>query len=322
VWHNPYRGEVDHVVRIARHPAHKQRSYDRRAIDDATPRVELATDERGYLQPSSRSADATATVVFLGGSTTECTAVVAPLRFPAHVETLLRERGLAVDTLNAAVSGNTLHDSLNLLLNHVVSDAPDFAVVMHATNDAGLLAAAGSYEPEMAHALDVRALPRLAKQLASRRSALVGFVRERMAGYAFAPQALETEVLSRSADTIPTQPFAARLRAFAGLARGFGITPVLMTQPLAPTRTDLTPAWANTAAQQRFNDAIRDVARELDVVLIDLDARLRAEIPDWNEPMRYFYDGMHVTDAGSMLYADLIADALEPLVRARLRDAR
>ena len=43
--------------------------------------------------------------------------------------------------------------------------------------------------------------------------------------------------------------------------------------------------------------------------LVDLAARV-AEHPDFRRPGALFYDGLHVTDAGSQVYAKLIAEAL------------
>jgi lysophospholipase L1-like esterase len=317
-WSNPYIGESDRVVLVRHHFAGKNRVYERAAIDPDASQVELATDDRGYLLPSARTPDAVGSVVFLGGSTTECTAVKAELRFPPLVETLLRARGLPVDTLNAGVSGTNAHDSLNSLLNHIVDDKPDLAVLMHAANDAGTLATEGSYGSAMATRFGRLHLLRYAKQLASRNSSIVGFVRHRIASYDFAPMPLTADIAERetpeAAARIPIQPFADRLRAFVGIARGFGIVPVLMTQPLTTQRTALTPAWADSGAQARFNQTTREVATELDVHLIDLDRYMVNEVPGWDEPMKYFYDGMHVTDAGSRLYAEVIATQLRPWI--------
>ena len=63
-------------------------------------------------------------------------------------------------------------------------------------------------------------------------------------------------------------------------------------------------------SQDKANQVIRDVASEHDVVLIDLIAHLRRSVPDFNEPMAIFYDGMHLTDRGSRVLADEIAGRL------------
>jgi lysophospholipase L1-like esterase len=86
------------------------------------------------------------TIAFLGGSTTACNAVQEDARFPGLVGRLLTEPGISTNGLNAVRSGGTLHDTLNVLLNHVLPDEPDIVVVMHATNDIGVLHHQKSYD--------------------------------------------------------------------------------------------------------------------------------------------------------------------------------
>ena len=51
---------------------------------------------------------------------------------------------------------------------------------------------------------------------------------------------------------------------------------------------------------------------------IDL-AREITPLEGWNEPMKVFYDGMHVTDEGSMVQIDLVADTLARLIRTHIK---
>ena len=71
---------------------------------------------------------------------------------------LLAEQGLKVNTLNAGRSGNTLHDSLNILLNHVMDDRPDFVVLMEASNDIGVLVKDGNYRSRTGRLYQARTL--------------------------------------------------------------------------------------------------------------------------------------------------------------------
>jgi len=68
-------------------------------------------------------------------------------------------------------------------------------------------------------------------------------------------------------------------------------------------------AW--TAALRRFNDAARDVARDLDVPFVDLEA---AVPPDW----RYFreenHDGLHMSEQGCILSARALHRVVLPLI--------
>ena len=149
-WHNPYRYEVpEHVLRLPVNHARTDHVVDRSAIDPEQPRVRFRTDERSYILPSRRFDRPDATVAFLGGSTTECMVVQEELRYPARVSYLLEKKGLKVNALNAGRSGNTTHDSINVLLNHIIEDKPDVIVLMHATNDIGVLSVAKSYRQRM-----------------------------------------------------------------------------------------------------------------------------------------------------------------------------
>jgi GDSL-like Lipase/Acylhydrolase family len=311
LWTNPYRNELpDQILPLALHHRHKALPVDRSAIDASAPEVYLRTDDRAYLLPIRHFDHPDATIVFLGGSTTECAAVDEELRFPALVSTLLEEHGLHVTTLNAAKSGNATQDSLNVLLNHVVEDHPDVVVMMHAANDVGILYQAGSYRSRMGAPMTFAVPLRWALQAGSAHSWLLGALRNWTVGSLHpADFQVRAEKKSERAD-LPVDEFEHRLRAFVGIARAFDIVPVLMTQPLITMRTALTPDWTDPVNQERFNETIRRVAADEDVVLIDLARYVAEEVPGWNEPMNVFYDGVHVTNHGSRIYADYITRRL------------
>ncbi len=82
--------------------------------------------------PAQRFDSPSATIVFLGGSTTECLFVAEDLRFPTYVSTLLETKGLQINSMNFGRSANNVQHSINNLINHVVNDEPDIVVMMHA----------------------------------------------------------------------------------------------------------------------------------------------------------------------------------------------
>jgi len=257
----------------------------------------------------------------LGGSTTECMAVDEPLRFPALVSSLLAERGLKVNTLNAGVSGNTLHDSINILVNHVVEDHPDYVVVMNVVNDVGLLDSKGDYRSRMAHPLGWSQFAEAARSELSRRSALMGLLRQVKSGIksSLKIQVNDIQIEWRNnpgrAENIAADQYRAQLRAFVGAAQGLGIQPILMTEPLSGARNSMTPDWADMGAQDRFNAIVRQVGAETHTPVFDLAQHLQDHVPQWDELGKVFYDGMHVNDAGSLVYATFIADQLAKLIR-------
>jgi len=309
-WHNPYRGESpDRIVRLRIHHAAADYIIDREAISPGLEPVRFRTDSRGYIVPSKRFRQPDHRIVFFGGSTTECIAVREEMRFPARVSYLLEENGFRVNTLNLGRSGNTLHDALNLLLDHALLDSPDVAVLMHATNDAGVLKDDPVYRSRMGRLMTASDLFRYLLQKGSNGSALLGMLRSAVTSGG-GPEGPEKGWIKPRFNELPVDQYRDRLEAFVGICRAFGITPVLMTQPLATYRTGLTPQWASTDNQSLFNRIIRQVAEEKNAVLIDLDSYVRTEVRGWNEPMKLFYDGMHVTDQGSEIYARYSSEVL------------
>jgi lysophospholipase L1-like esterase len=63
--------------------------------------------------------------------------------------------------------------------------------------------------------------------------------------------------------------------------------------------------------ERRMNDALRRVAAEQHVTLIDAARAIPAD-------RRYFADFVHFSNAGAALMARTLADGLEPLLRAQL----
>ncbi len=317
-WENPYANEgTAQFVKLRIQPPNMNLRVNRDQIDPELKEVWLRTDQRSYIRPSFESVKPQATIAFLGGSTTECMAVEESLRFPALVATMFAAHGIEVNTLNAGCSGNTLHDSLNILVNHVAEDHPDFVVVMNVTNDLGVLDVDGSYRSRQAHALRLAQVFEFVKLGLSRKSALFGLARRAFSGVKAEvndPSRLRWRNDPDRAAKIIDQQYRARLRAFVGACRGFGMEPVLMTQPLSGAKNELTPKWSDIGGQDRFNFIVREVGGQMNVLVIDLAHHLAESIPDWDEPGRIFYDGMHVNEVGSRVYAEHIFEQLFPLV--------
>jgi lysophospholipase L1-like esterase len=319
-WHNPYRRESpDDLVALKKHHANTDRSFSRALLNGSDERIRLRTDGRSYILPSFQHDDPEATVVFLGGSTTECFAVREDLRFPALVSTLFSEQGLEVNTLNISRSGANLHDCLNVLLNHAINDHPDIAVLMEASNDAGYLRHDGNYLRSMGRTASMKDLAKWAVQIASARSHVIGLVRKSASSHLLRPAdpARDWRQTATPVDSARAEMYRRRLRVFVHMCRDFGIVPVLMTQPFSRQTTSLTPAWLDATAQDQFNEIVREVGRAEGAPVIDLVRYLQEEIPGWNEPNRIFYDAIHVTDNGSRVYAGYIADRLRPLILER-----
>ena len=317
LWDNPYgTGNVREIVELQTGPKNADRLIDRSPINKVKPRIAFRTNARGYIEPALRFAHPDLTVAFLGGSTTECNFVDEDMRFPARASYLLEGKGVRANVLNMGVSGNDTQQSVNNLLNYVVTDKPDIAVLMEAANDIGHLRAHGGYEFEMGQPPTMSTLGRLLFTKGAAHSSILALIRhanflldnKRSIDRAKGGENLELD--TRKAD-VPVEEFKRRVRAFIGISRAFGITPVVMTQPSEGFRNELTPAWVDQSDQALFNQAVRDVAAEQGVALIDLVAFLQAhESANPASAEAIFYDGIHVTDYGSGLYAEHIAERL------------
>jgi lysophospholipase L1-like esterase len=312
-WDNPYqKTHPAMIVELRLLTPLLNRTLNREWLDATEKEVLFHTDSRGYILPVNQFPNPDFTIAFLGGSTTECRYVRDDLRFPALTSALLKDEGFHVNILNAARSGNTSHDSINKYFNHVVLDRPDIVVMMHAINDHGVLAKDANYATRSGQIVDARKQIKWLLLDMSTKSSLFGLFRE--IEYWLVPREVGMLTSSMGAP-IDSAPFIDRLETFVTMVRSFGAVPVLMTQPLAEARTELTPEWADTFNQRRFNDAIRDVAASMNVPLVDIEQRL-ATVPDFVEdPIKYLYDGIHVTDAGSVFYAQEIASILTPLIQ-------
>ena len=316
LWNNPFRNQdASMLVLLRANHSNAHLVFDRSPINRTDPEIRYRTDERGYILPSIRFENPDYTVAFLGGSTTECMYVREEFRFPAHTSALLEEVGYDVNTLNFGRSGNDIHHSINNLLNHVIEDRPDVVVLMHAWNDIGHLTQMGSYQLAMGNRPTMGALGRLFVQKSSPRLNLVSLVRHTIDLQTVKRRLVDgTESSSAGAVELPEtaiSQFKDRLRAFVYLSRAFGITPVLMTQPSSSQRNELTPEWIDRPVQKHFTKAVREVAAEENAELIDLIQFLldkESELGKFPEPV--FYDGVHLTDYGSVLYAEHIAKRL------------
>jgi lysophospholipase L1-like esterase len=294
----------------------------------------LSTDTDGFIAPARRHATPDVSVVFLGGSTTECMFVAPENRFPHLAATRLeRALGLKVNGINAALSGNNSMHSLLLLLGKVVPLRPDFVVLMHGINDIGTLTGNGTYwikdgslrlyEEEKISIGDagkvlVKSLiPYTTEQLQRGAKAARELVRIRSAR-------AQTPAPASGPERRPQigRDFESSLRSFVRVASAWGITPVLMTQVFVePTSaTERSGAFVNReqlgggaprpggqpSLLDDFNAVTREVARSEGVPLIDL-ARAR----NWR--FGDVYDAVHFTDEGSKKVAEIVATALEEL---------
>jgi len=300
-------------------------------------RVRLRTDDDGMIiGPDTQQGNAD--IIFFGGSTTECIAADEDQRFPYLVGQQLfnRDANRMVRTLNAGRAGNhSLHSHMNLIGVGLVQQ-PEIVVLMHNINDLSLLTKTGEYwlAPESRRVLhSTTTVPPRYMSLGARLGQLFND-----AGVMLYPNIIDSAAkylkrMQRGNNTVDEwegfrrsdmpatlpemqQQFASSITNFVGTARAWNIEPVLMTQ-FNRIRLDDEVAryqydqfvklgipyseWVDMYAS--FNEVIREVAAENDVLLIDL----ANEIPPEDA---YLLDAVHVTDEGSQLAAIAISKAL------------
>ncbi len=251
-------------------------------------------------------------ILFLGGSTTETNEVSESVRFPYLVgESLSAMSDQKYRGINFGVRGNTSRDSLNLLLNHPVSKSASYVVLMHNINDRLLLSIEGSYDARIDHNLRETSSANLVNSGlgflwvfwddVSYRSNILFATRK----YIFdinpwtgeRNDVVSEEVIDYTIKDMESTLalFRESLLLFTTVVNVLGKEPVLMTQPLG----------RKSREQDAFNEVIRAVAREADVILVDLDSELPVD-RGW----LFLSDDIHLNDVGSSEVARVIAARL------------
>jgi lysophospholipase L1-like esterase len=250
----------------------------------------LAIDEDGFVVPSRVHAKPDLSIVFLGGSTTECAAMEPEQRFPYLVgRRLEKDLGKNVNALNGGRAGNETMHSIAILLGKVLRLSPDAVVMMEDINDLTVLMSEGSYWYEDS----------FKSHLQTSREVFSRWER---------PSVRDAHRPRYSSARLPgmRREFEANLETFVGITRARGILPVLMTQE---NRIEGT-AHPFAEPYAALNESTRAVAARLGVPLVDL-AR---EIP---HEKRYVCDLVHYSSEGAALAANAIAPVLEKALTER-----
>ncbi len=295
-----------------------------------TKQYQLDVDENGFIRPSKKYPQPDISIVFLGGSTTECMFVDEDKRFPYVVGTILEEQtGLKINSYNGGLSGNNIMHAIDLLLNKVIPIHPKVVVFMENINDISTLIYEETYwskntvrSPlETLHKVKLVGkllkeifIPNLNKAYTDLQKTVWGQEEDE-----FAQARGKKITIDRSK---LTDAFARNLRTFVCICKTQGIVPVLMTQANR-IKTDPDPVVAAYIGRfghdtgipyadfkeiyDAFNDTIRQVGRDSEVMVIDL----AGDIPP---DKTYLYDLVHFNDAGSQLAAQIIAGKIKDVL--------
>jgi lysophospholipase L1-like esterase len=281
----------------------------------------LRVDENGFIKPSAVHQKAEASIVFLGGSTTECHFMNEDERFPYLVGRQLEATlGKRINSYNTGFAGNNTLHCLLLLQGKVLPMKPRAAVLMECINDLTFLKLLGDYWNSHA----TRGILQDKEY-----NPIKNWIIHNLIGHKGASAVLGDEFFGQEAkpDSLSSAQLAAQYRKnielFVFICRQHQIVPILMTQFNRFTETlppnlekQMTPVqqrWGFTYAQyldnyKALNETMRDVAREQNVQLIDLDLL----VPKTKD---YMYDVVHLNANGSRFVADVVSKSLEPVLR-------
>jgi lysophospholipase L1-like esterase len=300
----------------------------------------VRVDENGFLMPSRVHPQADVTLVFLGGSTTECLYMEEENRFPYLAGRLLEKKtGLKVNSYNGGRAGNNSLHSLDILLNKVIPLNPDIVVLMENINDLSILLYEKTYwnrNPTRAPLVEKpptfkTVLKNFEENLHLIRDLTIPNLSRELKELLHSGKADEFGRVRGQKITIDrghlVKQFSLNLQAFIDLCRVRGIIPVLMTQEsrLTDRPDDLIARLVGQMETQHgisyrefkevfdlMNRTIREVGAQRGVLVIDL-ARAVPPTPE------YLVDTTHFNDQGSRHAAGLISEGLAPLVQGMAR---
>ena len=292
----------------------------------------------------------------VGGSTTECLYLDDQDAWPEVLQQLLVPEAPRVNVINTGRSGDSTRDHIALLAHRIVPLEPDIVILLCGVNDLGLHAEpdyspirldsrALIPEPEIDIDLRVWAQARICNWSQIARAAVWAkrrFARSDEQGNPVQDvNGLWYEKARQERRSLPYQEidpsrypfpeFEENVRSLIALCRAHDAVPVLLTQPAlwGAEADDIEKLlWACPGglrirhAQlwetlERFNNVIREIGAEQDVLVVDLASHL----PKTTEA---FYDDSHFNVSGAQMVARKIAAALlrHPEICERLKSMR
>jgi lysophospholipase L1-like esterase len=265
------------------------------------------TNSHGFRGPeiSRGKSDGTYRIVCLGGSTTYSDAVNDDETYPLHLEAILRERrpGRPIEVINAGVPSYTSAESLANLAFRCLEFEPDMIVVYHAANDVRPRRYA-NFEPTYFHYRKVWDGSDRLRQTGE--GDMAGGMNPYIQWLPPDDNGDPVANLGRNG----SGAFRRNLVSIVGIARAHGIEPVLTT--FAAKGPDPVTDPGLIQGIEEHNAAIRAVAAEHDVTLVDVDGNLSREgtfAQAFGQP-----DPVHLTPKGTREKAQIIADGVLGLI--------
>ena len=249
---------------------------------------------------------ATIRIAVIGGSTT-----FGADNWPILLEGVLNQQHPdddAIEVLNFGMDGFTTVESLINLAVNIQDYAPEILIIHHALNDL----MPRLYRAPKRDYSHFRKLFTFEPGPLARRSHLFLFIRAKLYGVpSLANTTMTVNDASAENPFLPSQlagdgsVFKRNLRTIIAIAKAAGIQPVLTTMPYSLDPAKLPAQWSidhstKVDGLRQHNQIIRDLATELKVALVDLDAEMTGA-------EELFRDHIHCNERGKRHKAELIA---------------
>lgn len=263
------------------------------------------TDKNGFIIPQINYLNPDFSIIFLGGSTTECSFVSEDLRFPYLVGKKLNLKGgKKINVYNSGVAGNHTYHAIDILVNKIIPLHPKYVVLMECINDWTTLLFEGTYwnsNPTRSLIID----PNNKIEINNDEWAH-----------------LRDKKLQWNENRIVEEFKKAQL-TFISICRANNIEPILMTQANRYTKVPSKDIIENLSGKlepfglkysdvmkinSSINNQIRENAMNNNLLLIDLDKQIPKSI-------QYMDDIVHYNDKGSVLAAEIISNELIKKIR-------
>ena len=262
-------------------------------------------------------------IIAVGGSTTENVWNEAGIHWPLVAQCRLRDQGYPVRILNAAMSAYSTAQSLVRLQFGLVEHDPDMVLVMHAVNDLTVNYTAAALGREV----DPHYLVKYGGK---------GYTGEIDAGdivLSRVGRGIRNRLWPRREASLPPPAwaydmergvgfFSRNLRSIAHWAAAEGVEVALLTMPYSrdsaryvllqeptgggsPGLGVLPEQHIFSRDMDRYNQAIREVAQEEGVLLLDMATYLQEREGDLVDPVHY-------STAGILRFGEIVATTLAP----------
>lgn len=265
-------------------------------------------------------------IVVMGGSAVFDLMATTGEDWPHLAQRDLRESGLTqVEVLNAGVPGHASFDSLGRLYSQIWVFEPDYVVLNNAWNDIKHFTRLSReqplgqiYKPYVEDDDPFRTYTGTIDRILCKSQL---YVKIRTQYYLSKLKVgnegiLPHDDLSQELSDIAKIQYENTVRTFVHAARVFGIEPILMTQPtlVHEESSESEKSKINYEFQgldhktlvEAFdycNSAVREIASEMNVILLDADSHLSGK-------SELFVDHVHTTNLGSVKLAELLAATL------------